>query len=117
LALGRGLPANHHTIEGAAKAGSPDKVRCLHEVQKYRLPTSIDEWATIGGNLELLSWLRERGRTFDRYTSAMAAGAGHKHVLCYLREQGCEWDARTVAAAAEQGHLSREMDDKRWLPV
>jgi hypothetical protein len=51
LALERGLPANHRTMQGAAESGLLDKVRWLHEVQETLLPTNIGEWAAKGGTL------------------------------------------------------------------
>jgi hypothetical protein len=106
LALERGLPASARTIQGAAKSGSLDKVRWLHEVQKTPLPFSIGEWAAEGGNLELLTWLTEHGCKFTLYSCVVAAAAGHKHVLRYLQERDCEWDERSTAAGAEKGYLS-----------
>jgi hypothetical protein len=84
LALERGLPASARTIQGAAKSGSLDKVRWLHEVQKSSLPFNIGEWAAKSGDLELLSWLTEHGCKLTVYECAAAAAADHKHVLCYL---------------------------------
>jgi hypothetical protein len=112
LALERGLPANDLVIRGAAESASLGKVQWLHEIRRSSLPWSMVEWATRGGNLELLTWLTEHGCKFNKHDcAAAAAAAGHEHVLCYLREQGCEWDEETVAAAAECGHLS----SVKWL--
>jgi hypothetical protein len=106
LAVQRGLTANDYVLQGAAESGSLSKVQWLHEMRQLPLPSSIGHWAAKGGNLELLTWLSERGCKFDMYACTAAAAVGHKPVLCYLRERGCEWDEHTAAAAAEHGHLA-----------
>ena len=62
-------------------------------------------WAAKGGHLEVLQWARLNGCLWDDWTCYSAAGGGHLDVLQWARLNGCPWDERTCAYAAQKGHL------------
>ena len=67
-----------------------------------------------------MEWV-ERGDVFDERTCEAAAKGGQLCVLTGLRERGCPWDKRTCIGAAECGHLPLEREDVHescagWTP-
>ena len=62
-------------------------------------------FATAGGYLEVLMWLRDNNCPWDEFTCFKAAQGGHLEVLKYAHEKGCPWDERTCSRAAKGGHL------------
>ena len=59
----------------------------------------------MGGNLELVQWLRGEGCSLGKRTCLYAVEKGHVEVLRWARENGCPWDTWTRdEAAAELGY-------------
>ena len=56
----------------------------------------------MGGNLELVQWLRGKGCAWNKHTCQLAVAGGHVEVLRWARENGCPWDAETRYFAAEE---------------
>ena len=71
--------------------------------------------AAIGGNIDLLKWLRSQDPTcpWSEWTCSCTARYGHLDVLKWLRSQDppCPWSRQTCAYAAQEGHL----DVLKWL--
>ena len=72
----------------------------------------------MGGSIEVLEYLRERGYQFDGKAcggkaSDGAARGGHLEALKFLRglDPPCPWDDETCGMAARGGHL----DVLKWL--
>jgi hypothetical protein len=91
---------------GAVQSGSIAKVNWLYAEHDCELPTDVCEYAAQSGNVDLLKWLRERGRQFRNCNCNPAAEAGHVHVLQYLRAEGCEWNEACFSAAVQAGHIA-----------
>ena len=62
-------------------------------------------FAALGGQMEVLVWLRETNCPWDERTCMCAAYGGHLDVLKYAQEHRCPWDELTCAGAASRGHL------------
>ena len=59
----------------------------------------------MGGNLELVQWLRGKGCPWNKHACQLAVAGGHVEVLRWARENGCPWDAATRdKAEAELGY-------------
>ena len=56
----------------------------------------------MGGNLELVQWLRGKGCAWNKHTCQLAVAGGHVEVLRWARENGCPWDADTRDQAAAE---------------
>jgi hypothetical protein len=54
----------------------------------------------LGGQLEVLEWLRENGCPWNESTCAYAAWDGHLELLQWARANGCPWNGSTCAYAA-----------------
>ena len=61
--------------------------------------------AARGGNLEMLKYFAKNGRPWNEETCCEAAKGGHLEMLKYLHENGCPWDRDTCKWAAWNGHL------------
>jgi hypothetical protein len=108
---GIGWTENTDWLLMGAKSGSVSKVSWLYTRKHYTLPEDVCEAAASSGNVDLLKWLKEKGRQFRTNTCNCAAEAGHVHVLQYLRAEGCEWDEHCFEAAVHGGRVSV----LRWL--
>ena len=72
--------------------------------------TNICYAPVMGGNLDVVTWLRSHEREvfpWDFRVCAYAAENGHLDVLKWLRAQDppCPWDAHVCNHAAQYGHL------------
>ena len=56
--------------------------------------------AALGGNLELVQWLRGEGCPCNRWACFYAVALGHVEVLRWARENGCPWNTGTRDLAA-----------------
>ena len=63
------------------------------------------EFAALGGQLEVLKYLHEKGCPWNEGTCANAAEGGHLEVLKYAHENGCPLHEATCQYAAKEGHL------------
>lgn len=70
--------------------------------------------AAMHGNLEALKWLRREGCPWDMYVCNAAALGGDLATLEWLRARGRPWDEMTCAAAAGAGHLEALKRLKEW---
>ena len=66
----------------------------------WRLDENVVELAAMGGNLELVQWLRGKGCPWNKHACQLAVAGGHVEVLRWARENGCPWDADTRDLAA-----------------
>ena len=69
-------------------------------------------WAALGGQLEMLQWLRAKGCPWGTLASTWAAQRGQLEVLQWMRAQDppCPWNSNICDKAAKFGHL----DVLRW---
>ena len=91
----------------AAFQGSVEILRWLMEEKGWKLTLETGEWAGMGGSIEVLEYVRERGCKFDEYTCQGAARGGCLEALKFLRglDPPCPWNEWTCTLAAEGGHL------------
>ena len=61
--------------------------------------------AAQSGNVEVLTFMRKNGLTWDEEICAAVAAGGHLEALKYAHENGCRWDETTCNNAAEGGHI------------
>ena len=94
----------------AARCGHEELVRWLIQEQGFAMDWTVMISAAVGGNLELVKWLRGEGCDWSETTCMRAAEAGRLGVLKWLRANGCPWNARTCDLAAQFGHL----ETLRW---
>ena len=64
-------------------------------------------WAALGGQLEVMKWLRAKGCPWGTTTIIGAAFRGHLEMLQWMRAQDppCPWDSGVCYYAAGNGHL------------
>eukprot|EP01032_Pedospumella_encystans_P013564 gene13564-15609_t len=84
----------------AARFGSLDCLRYLHEEAGCVWDARTCVAAARGDALECLKYAREHGCEWNLATSVAAAEAGALRCLQYAVEQGCDVSSRTVTAAA-----------------
>jgi hypothetical protein len=75
------------------------------------LPQSLCDYAAVSGSIEVLTWLRARGRVFTADAARVAAQNGHITVLQFLKLHGYPFDVRATAAAAAHDDVAA----LRWL--
>ena len=92
------------TCAFAALGGQMEVLVWLRE-NNYPWDWRICEAAARGGHLEVLKYGKEHGRDWDEWACSGAARGGHLELLKYLYEHGCRWDEETCYAAARGGHL------------
>ncbi|GLC67577.1 hypothetical protein PLESTF_000576100 [Pleodorina starrii] len=68
----------------------------------------LSRWATVGGSLEMLEWLRERGWSLTSERINAVADGGSEMVLEWLVESGCPMptDGHPYLLAARNGDLA-----------
>ena len=94
----------------AASYGHLDVLKTYwSDLPKDKKPLLMDKWtcawATSGGRLETLQWLRSQGCAWDEMTCAWATGNGQLECLQWARSEGCPWTDWTCRQAARFGHL------------
>ena len=94
----------------AAEQGHVELVKWMIEERGFRMDLELMRYAALGGNLELVKWLRGKGCNWDTKTCRFATRRGQLEVLQWLRANGCPWDADTCITAARYGHL----ETLRW---
>ncbi|WZN65931.1 putative ankyrin repeat protein [Chloropicon roscoffensis] len=100
-------------LKCSALQGSVEILRWLVEEKGFELnleTTSVESiglWAGMGGSVEVLKYLSDRGNGFNTRACAGAAEGGHLGALQYLRglDPPCPWDIDTCKWAAWGGHL------------
>ncbi|WZN63310.1 putative ankyrin repeat protein [Chloropicon roscoffensis] len=112
-------------VNYAAFQGSVEILRWLMEEKEWETNWKTGWWAGLGGNVEVLEYLLERGYEFltglgyefNENACAGAAFGGRLEALKFLRglDPPCPWDEWTCIRAAEGGHLdvlkwAREQD-------
>ena len=107
-ALAEGCPREENGVTmamAAAQFGHMELVRWLIQEQGFAMDTGVMEDAAMGGNLELVQWLRGEGCSLGKRTCLYAVEKGHVEVLRWARENGCPWDTWTRDwAATELGY-------------
>ena len=107
-ALAEGCPREDEYGDGftmanlAADHGHRELVTWLCGEGGYAMDEGVMTRAAMGGNLELVQWLRAEGCPWDYFICFVAVQQGHVEVLRWARENGCEWDAGTRDWAAEK---------------
>ena len=91
----------------AAFQGSVEILRWLVEEKGCEPNEDTGLCAGMGGSVEVLEYLLERGYEFDEKACHGAASEGHLDALKFLRglDPPCPWDDWTCLNAAEGGHL------------
>ena len=99
-------------VNYAALQGSVEILRWLMEEKGWEPNVLTGGWAGMGGSIEVLEYLRERGYQFDGKAcggkaSDGAARGGHLEALKFLRglDPPCPWSSYTCCLAAKGGHL------------
>ncbi|WZN63702.1 hypothetical protein HKI87_08g52530 [Chloropicon roscoffensis] len=100
-------------VNYAALQGSAEVLRWLMEEKDWELNEDTGWWAGMGGSVEVLEHLLERGYEFDKWECSGAARGGCLEALKFLRglDPPCPWNAGTCAYAVQGGHL----DVLKWL--
>ena len=95
---------DQHTCAYAALGG---QVEVLEYLREKRCPWGKDTtyWAALGGHLEVLKYAHKYQCPWSVRTCEAAAKGGHLEVLKYLYRNGCRWNEYTCVAAAERGDL------------
>lgn len=65
-----------------------DEVKMIHQ-NGYKLTTSLLNWATMCGNLEVMKWLYSEGCTPDVYIHISAAKTGDLEIIEWLHDLDC----------------------------
>ena len=91
----------------AALQGSVEILRWLMEEKGWETDWRTDEWAGLGGSVEVLEYVMRMGYKFGEGACHGAAQGGHLEVLQWAREQDppCPWNEWTCTYAAGGGHL------------
>ena len=84
---------------------SVERLVLIRNVNKWREPRNLCDFAARAGHLDLLQSLRLKRCRWNAWTCAYAAKGGHLEVLQWARLNGCAWDERTCFNADERGHL------------
>ncbi|WZN66129.1 putative ankyrin repeat protein [Chloropicon roscoffensis] len=103
----RGAVYEGDLLNYAAFQGSVEILRWLMEEKGCESNWQTGRRAGLGGSVEVLDYLGERGYEFDEDACAGAARGGRLKALKYLRglDPPCPWDEGTCEWAAEGGHL------------
>ena len=86
----------------AARYGHRELVRWLCGEGGFAMDERVMRFAALGGNLELVQFLRGEGCPWDWQTCLWAVDKGHVEVLRWARENGCLRTAGTRDRAAEK---------------
>ena len=86
----------------AAQYGHMELVKYLCGEGGFAMDERVMVHAAIGGNLELVQWLRGEGCPWDDLTCSQAVHLGLVEVLGWVRENGCPWRAYIRDLAAEK---------------
>jgi len=89
----------------AARAGSLDCLRFLHETVGCAWDKWTPAYAASRGQLECLAYAHEMGCPWDEDTCRWAAAGGHLACLEYAHTGGCPWGADTFGWAFDGGHM------------
>ena len=94
-------------VNYAAFQGSAEVLRWLMEEKDWELNEDTGWWAGMGGSVEVLEHLLERGYEFDMMACSGAARGGCLEALKFLRglDPPCPWNKGTCAYAVQGGHL------------
>ena len=108
----KGAVYEGNLVNYAALQGSVEILRWLMEEKGWEPNVLTGGWAGMGGSIEVLEYLRERGYQFDGKAcggkaSDGAARGGHLEALKFLRglDPPCPWSSYTCCLAAKGGHL------------
>eukprot|EP01117_Protostelium_nocturnum_P016483 TRINITY_DN6523_c0_g1_i1.p1 TRINITY_DN6523_c0_g1~~TRINITY_DN6523_c0_g1_i1.p1 ORF type:complete len:237 (-),score=63.25 TRINITY_DN6523_c0_g1_i1:9-719(-) len=84
-----GLPIHRDILSNSLRSGDSEIFKLIRERQDPRsvYNTGHLSYAALGGNIDSMIYVMERGATFNNIVSGSAASAGHIHVLKWLREQ------------------------------
>ena len=108
LSAGIQQEQSKHIMNAAAFSGHLGALQYWKERNRAK-KSLFDEqtcaFAALGGQMEVLVWLRENSRPWNEYTCQCAALEGHLDVLKYAHEHRCPWNQLTCKQAALGGHL------------
>ncbi|WZN66577.1 putative ankyrin repeat protein [Chloropicon roscoffensis] len=109
----KGAVYEGYLLNYAAFQGSVEISRWLVEEKGCKLNGGTGWWAGMGGSVEVLEYLEERGYEYDEMACSGAAMGGHLEALKYLRglDPPCPWNEWTCTDAAVGGHL----EVLKWL--
>ena len=68
---------------------SVERLTLVRQVNKWREPMNLCNFAAQYGHLEVLQWARLNGCPWDELTCILAANNGHLDVLQWARLNGC----------------------------
>ena len=92
-------------MEWAHHAGYSHKIwKSGYPVKYFGSEVSIK--AAEYGQLAVLQWLRQNGRTCNKGISLAAAKGGNLSVLQWAKANRCHWNSSICSNAARGGHLS-----------
>ena len=75
-----------------------------HELDEMLDEDKIADTA-LNGHLEVVTYLRKLGISWDKYTCSSASENGHLELLKWARANKCPWNVWTCRQAAKNGHL------------
>jgi hypothetical protein len=106
------MPYTEDVSRGAAESGSFSKMQWLLDEQQCPEPDNLDCFAVYAPTLDMLKWLKQRGRVFTADTcSAAAISTRAGTVLQYLHSEGAPFDANTMFTAI----CYQELPLMQWL--
>jgi Ankyrin repeats (many copies) len=105
---------NNDILERSAEGGHFEVLKWLFS-NNVGTSYNIMIKGVLGGNVEMMEWLIQRGYQFvkyeDDYYCSYAAMNGHIEMLKWLRNNAISWSRDTCGSAAKYGHL----DTLKWL--
>ena len=101
-AVSEGILVNY-----AALQSSDEILKWLIEKEGYELNEQTEFWAGMGGSLDVLEYMNERGYEFTSEACAGAASGGSLMAFMWLRDQDppCPWDEGTCSLAVFSGRV------------
>ena len=106
LSVGRQQEKRRQIMNAAAFSGHLGALKYWKAHAKKSLFDKFTcAFAALGGQMEVLVWLRENNCPWNEWTCYAAARGGHLDVLKYAHEKSCPWDERSCRIAAYGGHL------------
>ncbi len=105
ISLFRSLGVRKQTLPYyAASSGNLSLLQWTIQETNFKLDHRLFAKATIGGNLEMMKWLRLQNCPWDEHVCSLAAKHGHLEILKWARENGCEWNEWTYHDAIIGGN-------------
>jgi hypothetical protein len=100
------MPRSFALTNGAAAAGALTRLAWLYSEQHCDVGEGIHLAAAIGGSIDVLRWLAERGVALTDDACYFAAQHNRLDTLQYLHSESRLWTADAAAAAALYGSLA-----------